>query len=287
MMSNDIAVNKVSAVPSLKTMSIQEIAALTGQNDTSLESNQGLPRFSINHSEEDNEGRNIPRGQFSLKIPELNTMVYAKEAELRIFCRFYTYSRWDVEENTFGCQTIQTPSLSADFYDTEGNFRCGRLTKSEVDNLPKDSPELTLHKSVKCNQVLYNTVRLIDPVDADGKKVEMKNETPSVWYIRGSSFIPVSDHIKMIGRKQVMSDTVNKVATSRKKLGGNSYYVPILSVLKNIQTKDGDQELMNKFFETRDAINKKVINAWKTEKEKRTKAGDLSNFSEVLDGTTG
>jgi hypothetical protein len=268
-------------------MSIQEIAALTGQNDTSLESNQGLPRFSINHSEEDNEGRNIPRGQFSLKIPELNTMVYAKEAELRIFCRFYTYSRWDVEENTFGCQTIQTPSLSADFYDTEGNFRCGRLTKSEVDNLPKDSPELTLHKSVKCNQVLYNTVRLIDPVDADGKKVEMKNETPSVWYIRGSSFIPVSDHIKMIGRKQVMSDTVNKVATSRKKLGGNSYYVPILSVLKNIQTKDGDQELLNKFFETRDAINKKVINAWKTEKEKRTKAGDLSNFSEVLDGTTG
>jgi len=287
MMSNDIAVNKVSAVPSLKTMSIQEIAALTGQNDTSLESNQGLPRFSINHSEEDNEGRNIPRGQFSLKIPELSTMAYAKEAELRIFCRFYTYSRWDVAENTFGCQTIQAPSLSADFYDTEGNFRCGRLTKSEVDNLPKDSPELTLHKSVKCNQVLYNTVRLIDPVDADGKKIEMKNETPSVWYIRGSSFIPVSDHIKMIGRKQVMNAVVNKIVTSRKKLGGNSYYVPILSVLKNIQTKDGDQELLNKFFETRDAINKKVINAWKTEKEKRTKAGDLSNFSEVLDGTTG
>ena len=286
-MSNDIAVNKAGAVPSLKTMSIQEIAALTGQNDTSLESNQGLPRFSINHSEEDNEGRNIPRGQFSLKIPELSTMAYAKEAELRIFCRFYTYSRWDVAENTFGCQTIQAPSLSADFYDTEGNFRCGRLTKSEVDNLPKDSPELTLHKSVKCNQVLYNTVRLIDPVDADGKKIEMKNETPSVWYIRGSSFIPVSDHIKMIGRKQVMNAVVNKIVTSRKKLGGNSYYVPILSVLKNIQTKDGDQELLNKFFETRDAINKKVLNAWKTEKEKRTKAGDLSNFSEVLDGTTG
>ncbi len=61
MMSNDVAVNKAGAVPSLKTMSIQEIAALTGQNDTSLESNQGLPRFSINHSEEDNEGRNIPR----------------------------------------------------------------------------------------------------------------------------------------------------------------------------------------------------------------------------------
>jgi hypothetical protein len=286
-MSNDVITSKTSVVPSLKNMSIQEIATLTGQNDTSLENNQGLPRFAINHSEEDNEGRNIPRGQFSLKIPELNTMVYAKEAELRIFCRFYTYSRWDVAENTFGCQTIQAPNLSADFYDTEGNLRCGRLTKGEVDNLPKDSPELTLHKSVKCNQVLYNTVKLIDPVDADGKKVEMKNETPSVWYIRGSSFIPVSDHIKMIGRKQVMSDTVNKVATSRKKLGGNSYYVPTLSVLKNIQTKDGDQELMNKFFETRDAINKKVINAWKTEKEKRTKTEKLSDFGEVLASASG
>ena len=84
-----------------------------------------------------------------------------------------------------------------------------------------------------------------------------------------------------------MCTVVNKVVTSRKKLGGNSYYVPILSVLKNVQIQDGDQELMTKFFETKEAINKKVLNAWKTEKEKRTKAGDLSNFSEVLDGTTG
>ena len=283
MMSNDIAVKNVSVVPSLKEMSIQEIAALTGQSDTSFDSNQGLPRFAINHSEEDNEGRTIPRGHFSLKIPELNVVAYAKEAALRIFCILYTYSRWDGEENTFGCQTIQATSLSADFYDTEGNYRCGRLTKSEVDNLPKDSPELTLHKSVKCNQVLYNTVKLIDPVDADGKKVEMKNEIPSVWYIRGSSFIPISDHINMIGRKKIMCAVVNKVATSRKKLGGNSYYVPILSIVKNVEVTDSDQELITKFFETKDAINKKVMNTWRTEKEKRAKVGDLSDFGEVLD----
>jgi hypothetical protein len=44
---------------------------------------------------------------------------------------------------------------------------------------------------------------------------------------------------------------------------------------------------MNKFFETRDAINKKVINAWKTEKEKRTKTEKLSDFGEVLASASG
>jgi hypothetical protein len=284
MMSQDVMKTKPSVVPSLTNMSVAELAALTGQDAGNASENQGLPRFSINHSEEDNEGRTIPRGQFALKLPETGQTAYAKEAELRIFYRLYTYSRWDTEQQAFGCQTIQAPTLNADFYDTEGNFRCGRLTKDELAKVSKGSAEELLHKSVKCNQVLYNTVRLLDPVDAEGKKVDMPEEVPSVWYIRGSSFLPVSDHIKAIARqKQIMCTALNKVTTSRRKMGGNSYFVPILAVAKTVDIREGDQGLMTKFFETKEAINNKVMNQWREEKEKNAKLGDLSDFGETLE----
>ena len=284
MMSNDVVTNTPSVVPSLKNMSVAEIAALTGQEVSSNES-QSLPRFAINHGEEDNEGRSIPRGEFSLKLPD-GVTAYAKEAHLRIFFRLFTYSRWDAEQGTFGSQTIQAPNLSADFYDTEGGIRCGRLTKDQADGLAKDSPEMMLHKSVKCNQILYNTVQLVNPVDADGNKVDMPDEVPSVWYVRGSGFMPVSDHIKMIDRqKKIMCTSVNKVTTSRKKMGGNSYYVPVMSTLKYVDIKDSDQELIAKFFETKEASNNKVMGQWREQKEKKAKLGDLSDFGEVLNAT--
>ena len=284
MMSNDVVTNKPSVVPSLKNMTVAELAALTGQEVSSNE-NQGLPRFAINHSEEDNEGRSVPRGEFSLKLPD-GVTAYAKEAHLRIFIRAFTYSRWDAEQGAFGSQTIQALNLSADFYDTEGNMRCGRLTKAESEGLAKDSPEMNLHKSVKCNQVLYNTVQLVSPVDADGKKVDMDKEVPSVWYVRGSGFMPVSDHISMLHRQnKAMYTAVNKVTTSRKKMAGNSYYVPVMSTLKFIDMQEGDQELMTKFFETKEAINSKVMGQWKAKKEKNAKLGDLSDFGEVLSAT--
>jgi len=285
MMSNDVVTKEAGVVPSLKNMSVEEIAALTGQEVSGSENNQGLPRLAINHSEEDSEGRTISRGKFALKLPNLVT-AYAKEAHVRIFYRLYTYSRWDADQNTFGCQTIQAPTLSADFYDTEGNMRCGRLTKDQADALPKDSAEMALHKSVKCNQVLYNTVQLVDPVDAEGNKVEMPEEIPSVWYVRGSSFLPVSDHIKMIARqKQIMCTVVNKVTTVRKKMGGASYYVPAISVLKTTEIKEGDQDLMTKFFETKEAINNKTMTSWREQKEKNAKLGDLSDFGDTLEAT--
>ena len=65
-------------------------------------------------------------------------------------------------------------------------------------------------------------------------------------------------------------------------MAGNSYYVPILSVIKTVEIKEGDQALMTKFFETKEAINNKVLTQWREEKEKNSKAGDLSDFDEVL-----
>ena len=108
MMSNDVVTKEASVVPSLKNMSVEEIAALTGQEMSGASNNQGLPRLGINHSEEDSEGRTISRGKFALKLPSLVT-AYAKEAHVRIFYRLYTYSRWDADQNTFGSSTANKP----------------------------------------------------------------------------------------------------------------------------------------------------------------------------------
>jgi len=58
-----------------------------------------------------------------------------------------------------------------------------------------------------------------------------------------------------------------------------------MSTLKFIDMQEGDQELMTKFFETKEAINSKVMGQWKAKKEKNAKLGDLSDFSEVLSAT--
>ena len=42
---------------------------------------------------------------------------------------------------------------------------------------------------------------------------------------------------------------------------------------------------MTKFFETKEAINNKVMGQWKAKKEKNAKLGDLSDFGEVLSAT--
>ena len=84
-MSNDVVTNKANVAPSLKDMSVAELATLTGQ-EVSNNEGQSLPRLAINHAEEDNDGKTIPRGQFSLKLPD-GVTAYAKEAHIRIFYR--------------------------------------------------------------------------------------------------------------------------------------------------------------------------------------------------------
>jgi len=69
----------------------------------------------------------------------------------------------------------------------------------------------------------------------------------------------------------------------RKKMGGASYYVPTMSVLKSTDIKEGDQELMTKFFETKEAINNKTMAQWREQKEKNAKLGDLSDFGDTLE----
>ena len=197
----------------LSKVSTTDLMKLTGQVDSGAE-DSGLPRLSINHASEDDEGNSLPRGYYAIKNPKTGEIVFAEQASLRPFIRLFMYSAWDNEAEAFGSQTVQLNTLNGVFYDSIGGERCGRLTKVEMDKLDANSPEYAMQKNVKCNQVVYGIVAA-KGVNSKGEKASIQN-LPVVWYVKGVSFIPVSNFIRSLNKqKKPMWETVLRLLLSR------------------------------------------------------------------------
>ena len=259
----------------ISTASIEEMMKMTGQAADMPTSSKGLARLSINHASEDEEGNALPRGHFSLITDD--GIFYGEKAMIRPFMRTYSYSVWDNEESTFSSMTVQAPSFNSEFYDTEGGLKCGRLDASELESLPKDSPEWVLQKSVKCNQNIYGVVTLENAVDKKGKATE-KKEIPCVWYAKGANFVPTSDCLKSLHKqKQPMWLTTIGLSSVRKKKGGNIYFQAELTPRGQIADwTEGDDKLMHEFMETVKGYNESIM---KKHEEAR---GDKESFDTVV-----
>tara|TARA_R100001530_G_scaffold22134_4_gene18253 strand:+ start:101 stop:463 length:363 start_codon:yes stop_codon:yes gene_type:complete len=83
---------------------------LIGQSGD-VSSGGGLPRLSINHSTEDDDGNSIPRGFFMIRDSS-GKSVFAPKVTYRPFVRTFMYSVWDNDLNQFGSQTIQSRSMN-------------------------------------------------------------------------------------------------------------------------------------------------------------------------------
>jgi len=193
----------------LSKVSTADLMKLTGQTDSGSEDG-GLPRLSINHASEDDEGNSLPRGYYAIKNPTTGEIVFAEQTSFRPFIRLFMYSAWDNEAEAFGSQTVQLNTLNGVFYDSIGGERCGRLTKVEMDKLDANSPEYAVQKNVKCNQVIYGIVAATG-INAKGEKAAIQN-LPVVWYVKGVSFIPVSNFIRSLN-KQKKTDVGNCFTT--------------------------------------------------------------------------
>ena len=163
--------NNGSALPAdLSKVSTADLMKITGQVDSGAEES-GLPRLSINHASEDDEGNSLPRGYYAIKNPKTGEVVFAEQASFRPFIRLFMYSAWDNEAEAFGSQTVQLNTLNGVFYDSTGGERCGRLSKAEMDKLDANSPEYAVQKNVKCNQVIYG-IAAANGINAKGEKVQ-------------------------------------------------------------------------------------------------------------------
>ena len=256
---------------------------LIGQSGD-VSSGGGLPRLSINHSTEDDDGNSIPRGFFMIRDSS-GKSVFAPKVTYRPFVRTFMYSVWDNDLNQFGSQTIQSRSMNDLFYDTSGGLKCGRLAPDRLKALDEHSPEAVLQKGIKCVQVLYGLVTIDAGQDATGKPQTIKDQ-PSVWYVRGSSFIRISDWVKTLeAQRKLMPTATAELTTVKGKRGGNIYYGANAKTVRFGKFTKDDQALLLQFFESVNSFNDKIMESHRTNKKLKDNADDNILEARLSNGT--
>ena len=141
----------LSVATNIDNLSDAELMRLTGQTDGGGPSGSVLSRLSINYDTEDENENPLPRGHFVLKLDGEN--VYAKDVKFRAFIRLYAYSYWDNSSQEF-TSSVQMPSLGDQFADSSGTYKCGKLSREQIEALADNDPQKVIQSSIKCNQVL-------------------------------------------------------------------------------------------------------------------------------------
>ena len=242
-------------VGSFSNDDIESLMNLTGQT-TSSKSNQGLSRLNINYDVETEDGQTLTRGDWKMMYE--GEMVYAKSVLIRPILRTYEWSVFDPELGNFKCKSVQKPTMSGDFPDTEGGNKCGRLSPQEEEKLSDDDPVKLQSRTAVCNQVLYC---VISGNFVKGNKEAVKIEShPVVAYFKKSGFVPMKNFIESLTKqKKIMQKCWINMATAKQKKGSVTYWTPVPTLKSETDITDQDKELMKKFAETVKAANQSVL----------------------------
>ena len=164
----------------------------------------------------------------------------------------------DAEQGAFSSKSVQKPTMSGDFPDTEGGNKCGRLSQDEEDKLKDDDPLKVKSRSAVCNQVLYSKVSGKFR-KANGEELEISAH-PAVAYFKRSGFLPIRNFIDSLTRqKKIMQKCWISLKTDKKQKGSVTYFVPVPTLSSATDILDQDKELMKKFAETVKAANQSVL----------------------------
>lgn len=235
-------------VLAFEDMTPEDIRKLAGGQ----EDREGLPRLSINHSAEAEDGTSLPRGKWMIRDPEQDgKTIFADDVIVQFLVKRFSYAVWDNDENKFSVQTVHTSSMNEIFYDSAGGYKCGKLSKPEIEALPKKSAEAVAQAAIKCNQILYGIATIKKGVDTEGKKATCE-DVPFVWYAKGMSFMPVADYLKVLQKQKKDFYTVKTSlgAPERVAKGKNVFYHA------NQPTTEGPADFGQKELDTMQTFNK-------------------------------
>ena len=244
----------------LDKLSVEEIAIMLGQKDgmESQSTGDAFARLSINHSPEDDAGNTLPRGHFALYNPNTKQKVFGKDVTMRVFVRRFMYSLWDNEQGAYSVRSTQQSKLNDVFPDNEGGFKCGKLTRKEIEDLGTESPEAATSAMVKCNQVLYGLVTIADGKTATGEEAPVEN-IPVVFYGKGASFVPISQYFKDLDSKNLLTwNVISKLHSVRHKNGATIYYSTNMTVSDTVDFSKDDKELLKAIATSINSYNLRV-----------------------------
>ena len=271
MVENGTDTNALAIPADFNSISDTELMKLTGQTENGGHGSV-LGRLSINYQTEDENDKPLPRGHFVLPIDGDN--VYAKEVTFRPFIRLYAYSYWDNSEEEF-TSSVQMPSLGDQFADSRGTYKCGKLSREEIERLPDNDPQRVIQSSIKCNQVLYG-VATLSGKKSDEQEMKVK-EVPCTFYAKGVNYIPFSTMLSgLVKQKKPMIRTNLMLSTKKQKSGGNTYFSVGIKTGSTVELSDTDKDLLKEFMVAIKAVNESVMEKHRSAVKSKTKDGDHS-----------
>lgn len=242
----------------VKSGNREDLMRLSGQADDDTPK-QGLSRLNINYETETDDGHTLKKGAW--KVYYDGEFVYADNVTFRPLVRTYEWSVWDQEEGKFASRSVQAPSLDYQFPDTTGGNKCGRLTKSEEEQLGEDHPMTLASRLATCNQVFYAIISM-DGKTADGRDVKIE-DYPVMTYFKKSGFRPAREAIEKLGRNTLMTEVIFELTTKRHKSGSVTYFTPVFTQTGSAELDEASMETMTMFLETIKASNSAVMNQHK------------------------
>jgi len=212
--------NELATVSKSEQMEIAAAMGMGAVNDAP--SNDRLPELKINYQEENDQGQELPRGQFFIKGTNQDP-VFAKSVKFRPLSQLFQWLQYDVAENKLKNKTLLIPSLRQEARDMKGTLRCGKPT-SKV--LREASTEVQKKFSdIKCFRQVRGLVSYKGKT-ADGDTVTVENE-PVILMLKGSNFNPFEDEVlkKMPRGTQIHEFWSTITANKTKGSGGNVWWV--------------------------------------------------------------
>lgn len=233
----------------------EALMALIGQGETEEKPRTGLTRLNINYDTDDDEGNTLKKGTW--KVYHDGEFVYADSVTFRPMARYYEWSVYDADEGKFSCRSTQEPKIEHQFPDTSGGNKCGRLSKSEEQELGEDHPKTLASRLATCNQVFYAVINMSGKT-SDGRDVKINN-LPCVAYFKRSGFRPAKEAIDKLPKGTLMSEQIFELTTKRHKMGSVTYFTPVFTPSKDVKMSEDDFETTGIFVQTVAASNHRIL----------------------------
>lgn len=269
--------------------SMAELMGVTGTGGSTQQAGPTLSRIGMIHQpimgEVDMGGKKLktevlPIGTYTVTKGE--DVVYATEVRIRIFAMRQQWTRWNSETNEME-KTVLANSLNGDLQDNIGGYNLGRPSGyiEDWNALPDSTKQLI--RSVKRTKVVFGTLTLLDPKDANGNDVSGDyTDIPFVYDIKNNTSIKNIDAaVKKINGLPIMADLILTSAEGSIPTGAKFGFVEA-KVGDRREFEGGDEDLLRNFLEYIEYTNGKILDMHYERNKETLSAQDAQVVNDIL-----
>lgn len=207
-----------------------ELAATLGMGGSNAGTpSDRLPELKINYQEENEQGQELPRGQFFVKGTGEDP-IFAKTVTFRPLSQLFQWIQYDPEANKVKNKTLMIPMLRDEARDMKGTVRCGKPVSKVLREMSKADQKK--YSDIKCFRQIRGLVSYTGKTP-DGETATIEN-MPVIIMAKGSGFNQFEDeYLKRIPRAKKMHEFSTKMTLTKEKGTGATvwwvmHYDPIL-----------------------------------------------------------